>query len=141
VVKTSVPTELNRWMETLDDQVSALAASRRWKIGDALVSLPRKALRKPKEPVVTSRWPRSWAGSVPGAKRTNLRKTLPQVGESTHSQPGAPSAPTDPGKTNAPTRQALSTPQRAPNPKSFRTPGTGPSGASGSPQNLPKPEI
>ena len=45
--------KLNRWMETLDDQVSALVASRRWKIGDALVSLPRKALRKPKEPVVT----------------------------------------------------------------------------------------
>jgi hypothetical protein len=40
-------------METLDDQVLCLTGSRRWKIGDALVNLPRKALRKPREPVVT----------------------------------------------------------------------------------------
>lgn len=45
--------KLTRWMETLEDQVSALAGSRRWKLGDALVSLPRRATRRPKEPVVT----------------------------------------------------------------------------------------
>ena len=44
---------LTRWMETLEDQVSALAGSRRWRLGDALVSLPRRAARRPKEPVVT----------------------------------------------------------------------------------------
>ncbi len=45
--------KLTRLMETLDDQVSALTGSRRWKIGDALVGLPRRALRKPTGPVVT----------------------------------------------------------------------------------------
>ncbi len=45
--------KLTRWMETLDDQVSALTGSRRWKIGNALVGLPRKALRKPEGPIVT----------------------------------------------------------------------------------------
>jgi polysaccharide pyruvyl transferase WcaK-like protein len=45
--------KLTRLMETLDDQVSALTGSRRWKLGDALVGLPRRALRKPTEPVVT----------------------------------------------------------------------------------------
>jgi polysaccharide pyruvyl transferase WcaK-like protein len=44
---------LTRWMETLEDQVSALTGSLRWKVGDALASLPRKATLKPKDPVVT----------------------------------------------------------------------------------------
>lgn len=45
--------KLTRWMETLEDQVSALTGSLRWKVGDALASLPRKATLKPKDPVVT----------------------------------------------------------------------------------------
>src|SRR5215216_3308897 len=45
--------KLTRWIETLEDQVSALTGSLRWKIGDALVSLLRKAMLKPKDPVVT----------------------------------------------------------------------------------------
>lgn len=44
---------LTRWIETLEAQTRALVGSRRWKVGDALVNLHRKALRKPKEPVVT----------------------------------------------------------------------------------------
>ena len=45
--------KLTRWMETLEDQVSALTGSMRWKVGDALASLPRKATLRPKDPVVT----------------------------------------------------------------------------------------
>ena len=45
--------KLTRWMETLEDQVSALTGSLRWKVGDALASLPRKATLRPKGPVVT----------------------------------------------------------------------------------------
>jgi polysaccharide pyruvyl transferase WcaK-like protein len=45
--------KLTRWMETLEDQVSALTGSLRWKVGDALAGLPRKATLKPKDPVVT----------------------------------------------------------------------------------------
>ncbi len=45
--------KLTRWVETLEAQTSALTNSRRWKVGDALVNLHRKVLRKPKEPVVT----------------------------------------------------------------------------------------
>jgi hypothetical protein len=45
--------KLTRLMETLEDQASALTGSRRWKIGDALVNLPHRALLRPKEPVVT----------------------------------------------------------------------------------------
>jgi polysaccharide pyruvyl transferase WcaK-like protein len=45
--------KLTRWMETLEDQVSALTGSLRWKVGDALASLPRKAMLRPKDPVVT----------------------------------------------------------------------------------------
>ncbi|CAA9382062.1 MAG: hypothetical protein AVDCRST_MAG22-41 [uncultured Rubrobacteraceae bacterium] len=60
--------KLTRLMETLDDQVSALTGSRRWKIGDALVSLPRRVLRRPREPVVTQQMEevldrfRAWRG-------------------------------------------------------------------------------
>ena len=45
--------KLTRWMETLEAQTQALVGSRRWKLGDALVNIQRRALRKPKEPVVT----------------------------------------------------------------------------------------
>ena len=45
--------KLTRWMETLEDQVSALTGSMRWKVGDALANLPRKATLRPKGPVVT----------------------------------------------------------------------------------------
>jgi hypothetical protein len=45
--------KLTRWMETLEDQVSALTGSLSWKVGDALASLPRKAMLRPKDPVVT----------------------------------------------------------------------------------------
>jgi hypothetical protein len=45
--------KLTRWMETLEDKVSTLAGSLRWKVGDALVSLPRKAMLKPKDPGIT----------------------------------------------------------------------------------------
>ena len=45
--------KLTRWMETLESQVSALTGSRRWKLGDALVNLPRNAMLKPKVPLVT----------------------------------------------------------------------------------------
>jgi len=45
--------KLTRWMETLEDQVSTLTGSLRWKVGDALVNLLRRAMLKPKGPVVT----------------------------------------------------------------------------------------
>jgi polysaccharide pyruvyl transferase WcaK-like protein len=45
--------KLTRWMETLEDQVSTLTGSRRWKVGHTLVSLPRRAMLRPKEPVIT----------------------------------------------------------------------------------------
>ena len=45
--------KLTRWMETLEDQVSALTGSLRWKVGDALANLPRKATLRPKDSVVT----------------------------------------------------------------------------------------
>jgi len=45
--------KLTRWMETLEDQVSVLTGSLRWKVGDALANLPRKATFRPKDPVVT----------------------------------------------------------------------------------------
>lgn len=50
--------KLTRWMETLEDKVSILTGSLRWKVGDALVSLPRKAMLKPKDPVVTQQMDR-----------------------------------------------------------------------------------
>jgi polysaccharide pyruvyl transferase WcaK-like protein len=45
--------KLTRWMETLEDQTTVLIRSRRWRVGDALVNLHRRALLKPIEPVVT----------------------------------------------------------------------------------------
>jgi polysaccharide pyruvyl transferase WcaK-like protein len=45
--------KLTRWMETLEDQVSALRGSLRWKVGDALAGLPRKVTLRSKNPVVT----------------------------------------------------------------------------------------
>ena len=45
--------KLTRWMETLESQASALVRSRRWRVGDALVNLHRRALLRSREPVVT----------------------------------------------------------------------------------------
>lgn len=78
--------KLTRLMATLDDQVSALTGSRRWKIGDALVGLPRRALRKPTEPVVTQQMDevlerfRAWREGEGSPQSTPARKDEPPGG-------------------------------------------------------------